>query len=61
MLKGGKKGGSLSGILATAATPGVLLALQNQYGKKNIYDSKYKSRSGRYRRGKSRRRRTRRR
>jgi hypothetical protein len=58
MLKGGRRGrrgGSLSGILATAATPGVLLALQNQYGKKNIYKSKYSRRKRRRTRSSRRR------
>lgn len=46
-LRGGKKkrGGSLAGILATAATPGTLLLLQNQIkGKKH---SRRRSRRGR--------------
>lgn len=33
---GRKRGGSFAGILGTAATPLTLLALQNQYGRKNI-------------------------
>lgn len=55
MLKGGRKGGSFSSLLATAATPGVLLALQNQYGKKNIYKSKYSRRKRRRTRSSRRR------
>lgn len=41
---GGRKkhGGSIAGILGTAATPLSLLALQNQYkGKRNIFSRKY--------------------
>jgi hypothetical protein len=58
--KGGAKsrrGGSLAGILATAAAPATLLAMQNQYkGKRNIYSRgrrrsrSRRSRSRRYRR-----------
>lgn len=60
-IKGGSKsrirGGCMSGLLGVAATPAILLAMQNQISKKNIYKSRsYKPRKSRRVKNRSRRR-----